>query len=69
MTLEQNNDVSIAKLETGAAREGVRAAEGVYDPRVVPNFGYERRVSANTSAIGGATEGRLEQNEYSAAPA
>jgi len=65
MTLEQNNDVSIAKLETGAAREGVRAAEGVYDPRVVPNFGYERRVSANTSAIGGATEGRLEQTEYS----
>ena len=65
MTLEQNNDVSIAKLDTDVARENVRAAEGVFDPRVVPNFGYERRVSANTSAIGGATEGRLEQTEYS----
>ena len=63
MTLEQNNDVSIARLDTDAARQNVRAAEGVYDPRVTPNFGYERRVSANTSAIGGATEGRLEQTE------
>jgi outer membrane protein TolC len=63
MTLEQNNDVSIAKLDVDDAREGVRAAEGVYDPRVTPNFGYQRNVSANTSAIGGATEGRLERTE------
>jgi HAE1 family hydrophobic/amphiphilic exporter-1 len=63
MTLEQNNDVSIARLETGVARENLRAVEGVYDPRVTPSFGYERIVSANTSAIGGATEGRLERTE------
>ena len=63
MTLEQNNDVSIAKLDVDDARQGVRAAEGVYDPRVTPNFGYQRDVSANTSAIGGATEGRLERTE------
>lgn len=65
MTLENNNDVTIARLDTDVARETVRAAQGVYDPRVTPNFSYERRVSANTSAIGGATEGRLEQTEYS----
>jgi outer membrane protein TolC len=63
MTLEQNNDVSIAKLDTDVARQNVRAAEGVYDPRVTPNFGYQRNVDANTSAIGGATEGRLERTE------
>jgi outer membrane protein len=63
MTLEQNNDVSIARLDVDVARQNVRSAQGVYDPRVTPNFGYERRVSANTSAIGGATEGRLEQTE------
>ena len=63
MTLEQNNDVSIARLDTDVARQNVRAFEGVYDPRVVPNFGYQRNVSANTSAIGGATEGRLERTE------
>ena len=63
MTLEQNNDVSIARLDIDVARQNVRAFEGVYDPRVVPNFGYQRNVSANTSAIGGATEGRLERTE------
>ena len=64
MTLERNNDVVIARLETRVARENVMAAQGVYDPRVTPNFAYERTVTANTSAIGGATEGRLEQNEF-----
>jgi outer membrane protein TolC len=63
MTLEQNNDVAIAKLDVQAARQNVRALEGLFDPRVAPNVSYERRVSANTSAIGGATEGRLEQTE------
>jgi len=63
MTLEQNNDVSIARMDTDIARENVLAAEGVFDPRVLPNFGYQRNVDANTSAIGGATEGRLERTE------
>ena len=65
MTLEQNNDVSIARLDIDVARENVRAAEGFFDPRVMPNFGYQRNVDANTSAIGGATEGRLERTEIS----
>jgi len=65
MTLEQNNDVSIARLDVEIARQNVRGAQGVYDPRVTPNFAYERTVSANTSAIGGATEGRLERTEIS----
>jgi HAE1 family hydrophobic/amphiphilic exporter-1 len=65
MTLEQNNDVAIAKLDVQSARQGVRVLEGLFDPRVQPNVSYERRVSANTSAIGGATAGRLEQTELS----
>ena len=63
MTLEQNNDVSIARLDTDIARQSVRVFEGVFDPRLAPNFGYQRNVDANTSAIGGATEGRLERTE------
>jgi outer membrane protein TolC len=63
MTLEQNNDVSIARMDSDIARQNVRAAEGVFDPRLTPNFGYQRSVDANTSAIGGATEGRLERTE------
>jgi outer membrane protein TolC len=62
LTLEQNNDVTIARLETDAARQDVRAAEGAFDPVLLPAFSFQRTVSANTSAIGGAVNGRLEQD-------
>ena len=63
LTLEQNNDVVVARLEKDASRQDIRAAEGVFDPRLVPMFSYQRTVSANTSAIGGAVNGRLEQDQ------
>ncbi len=62
LTLEQNNDVSVARLELDAARQDIRAAEGLFDPRLFPTFSFQRTVSANTSAIGGAVNGRLEQD-------
>lgn len=62
LTLEQNNDVAVARLELDAARQDVRAAEGLFDPRLMPSLAYQRVVSANTSAIGGAINGRLEQD-------
>jgi HAE1 family hydrophobic/amphiphilic exporter-1 len=62
MTLEQNNDVTIARLEADAAKQDVYAAEGVFDPKLLPFLSYQRTVSASASAIGGAREGRIEQN-------
>lgn len=64
MTLEQNNDVSIARLDADIARQDVYAAEGVFDPRLAPFLTFGRTVSANTSAVGGATQGRLEQDQF-----
>ncbi len=64
MTLEQNNDVSIARLDADAAKQDVYAAEGVFEPTLAPFLSYGRTVSANTSAIGGATQGRLEQDQF-----
>lgn len=64
MTLEQNNDVSIAKLDADIAKQDVYAAEGVFDPRLAPFLTFGRTVSANTSAVGGATQGRLEQDQF-----
>ena len=55
LTLEQNNDVEVARLEVSGARQLVRAAEGVFDPRIIPNFSYERANTANASSLGGAT--------------
>ena len=63
LTLEQNNDVSISRLDRDAARQDIRAAEGVFDPRILPAFTFLRTVSANASAIGGAVNGRLEQDQ------
>jgi outer membrane protein len=63
LTLEQNNDVSIARLEADVARQDVRAALGVFDPRLVPAFTYQRAVSPSTSTIGGGINGRLEQSQ------
>jgi HAE1 family hydrophobic/amphiphilic exporter-1 len=63
LTLEQNNDVEVARLEVSGARQQVRAAEGVFDPRVIPNFSYEHANTANASSLGGATQGRVTQKE------
>ena len=66
MTLEHNNDVSIARLDADAAKQDVYSAEGVFDPVLAPFLSYGRTVSANTSAVGGATQGRLEQDQFAA---
>jgi len=61
LTLEQNNDVAIARIERRAAAEDIRAAEGVFDPRFIPSFGYERTTSPVASVIGGGANGRVEE--------
>ena len=63
LTLEQNNDVEVARLDVSSARQLVRAAEGVFDPRIIPNFSYEHANTANASSLGGATQGRVTQKE------
>lgn len=63
MTLEHNTDVSVARLDVDASRLDVQIAQGVFDPIFTPSLSYQRTVTANTSAIGGAREGRLEQTQ------
>lgn len=63
LTLDQNNDVEVARLDVRSARQLVIAAEGVFDPRIVPNFSYEYANTANASSLGGATEGRVTNKE------
>jgi HAE1 family hydrophobic/amphiphilic exporter-1 len=64
LALEQNNDVAIGRLETQASRQNVHAAEGVFDPVFVPTLSYQRAVSPVASALGGAAQGTLEQNQF-----
>jgi HAE1 family hydrophobic/amphiphilic exporter-1 len=64
LTLEGNNDVTIARLETQEARQDIRAFEGVFDTRLTPVLSYQRAVNPNASAIGGGGgTGRIEQRQ------
>jgi HAE1 family hydrophobic/amphiphilic exporter-1 len=63
MTLEHNNDVSMARLDTASARQDIRAAEGAFDPRLVPALSYQRATTVTVSAVGGGTNGQLHTNQ------
>jgi HAE1 family hydrophobic/amphiphilic exporter-1 len=60
LALEHNTDVAIARLQREATAEDVRAAEGVYDLRLLPLFNYQRTVTPSTSALSGGQNGRVE---------
>ena len=64
MTLEQNNDVSIARLDTALARQDIRAAEGLYDPHFSPSLSYQHATTPTVSTVGGGTNGQLKTNQF-----
>src|SRR6185436_17418434 len=59
LALAENNDVAIAKLETQAAQEDIRAALGVSDLRLLPTIGYRHTSTPIASSIGGAANGKV----------
>jgi len=61
--LENNADVTIARIDTQIAAENIRLARGVYDPRLLPVVSFQRAVNASASALGGAVNGRVETNQ------
>ena len=63
LTLEQNNDVEVARLEVSGARQLVRAAEGVFDRasfRTSPTSARTPRTRPRSAA---PREGRVTQKE------
>ncbi len=63
LTLEHNNDVTVARLENQAAREDIRAATGIFDPRLAPTATYQRVTTPSVTAIGGGLNGRVETTQ------
>ncbi|HET9369810.1 MAG TPA: TolC family protein, partial [Vicinamibacterales bacterium] len=61
--LEHNTDVSLARIDTMVAAEDLRAARGAYDVRLFPTLSFQRAINASASALGGATQGRVEQRQ------
>jgi len=67
LALAENNDVAIAKLETQAAQEDIRAALGVSDLRLLPTIGYRHTSTPIASSIGGAANGKVEEKRVDGA--
>ena len=67
LALAENNDVAIAKLETQAAQEDIRAALGVSDLRLLPTIGYRHISTPVASSIGGAANGKVEEKRVDGA--
>ncbi len=59
--VDRNGEVELARLDTDIAAEGVRVAQGAFDLVLIPAVTLQRAVNASASALGGATEGRVEQ--------
>jgi HAE1 family hydrophobic/amphiphilic exporter-1 len=61
MALEHNNDVEVARLRLDIAAEDVKAAQGLWDPRLLPTFSYQSTTTPVTSSLSGGANGTVEE--------
>jgi HAE1 family hydrophobic/amphiphilic exporter-1 len=61
MALEHNNDVEVARLQVQASAEDLRAAQGLFDPRLLPTFSYQNATTPVTSSLSGGSNGKVEE--------
>ena len=64
LALQNNNDVDSSRIDVQIAEFNLRAARGVYDPRLAGESYYERRTTPTASTIGGAgSSGSITQSD------
>jgi HAE1 family hydrophobic/amphiphilic exporter-1 len=63
-SLQQNPDVTIARLQVDASRQDVIAAEGAFDPRLTPSLLYQNAKNPTVSSIGGGAAGSVSQQQF-----
>src|SRR5687768_13400418 len=57
LALANNNDIDTSRIDTQIAAFEVKAARGIYDPRLTTDLSYERANSPVASLFGGGPEG------------
>jgi HAE1 family hydrophobic/amphiphilic exporter-1 len=62
LAMLNNNDIDSSRLDVQMADYELRAARGVYDPRLLSELFYERVSQPVASLFGGGPEGKLTQN-------
>lgn len=65
MALARNRDIEVARLEARQAGYDHEAARGVFDPILRTNSLFESRTTPVASALGGASDGKLETDTAS----
>lgn len=63
LALSNNKDLEITRIDTVLAQFDLRAARGIYDPRITSESYYERRVTPVSSIIGGGQNGSVTQTD------
>lgn len=64
LALANNNDIDTSRIDTQIAAFDLKAARGIYDPRLTTDLSYERTTTPVASLFGGGPDGRLSQNGF-----
>ena len=67
MSLENNRDIEVARLDVRLTEFDLRAARGAYDPVLNSSIYYERQTLPVASLFAGGENGRLKSSDYVAA--
>ena len=62
MALANNKDIEVARENVRAAEFDLQAARGVYDPRLLTNYYYERNEQPAASFLSGSSTGSVTQS-------
>ena len=68
MTLANNKDLEIGRIDRRIARFALNSAKGAYDPVFSLQAPYLRSVTPIGSVLGGAADGKLRQREFNFTP-
>ncbi|MEJ7709619.1 MAG: TolC family protein [Pyrinomonadaceae bacterium] len=63
LALQNNNDIESASIDVRLAEFDLRAARGLYDPRLSSETFFERSVTPTSSLIGGGPNGSVTQTD------
>lgn len=66
MALENNKDIEVARQNVKISEFDLKAARGIYDPRVSSASYYERIESPISSFLSGGSNGAVTQSDYTA---
>ncbi|HXG68799.1 MAG TPA: TolC family protein, partial [Blastocatellia bacterium] len=63
LALTNNKDITASRIDVELAKFDLKAAQGVYDPRLSTEIAYEKRETPVGSFIAGGADGKLSQTD------